>query len=153
MSELWLDFALAAIHHLLVFGLFAILAVEIVYARPGLDGATVRRLGRVDALYGAFATLVIVVGFARAIWGLKGWDYYVVNPLFWIKVGLFLAVGALSAVPTINFLRWNGRLKAEPGYRPPDGEVLANRKWLHLEAALLVLIPVVAAALARGLAD
>jgi putative membrane protein len=153
MSDLWLDFTLAAIHHVLVFGLFAILAVEIVYARPGLDGATLKRLGRIDALYGALATLVIIVGFARAIWGLKGWDYYVGNALFWIKVGLFLGVGALSAVPTINFLKWNGRHRADPAYLPPDAEVRANRKWLHMETTLLILIPVVAAALARGLAD
>ena len=153
MSELWLDFTLAAVHHVLVFSLFAILAIELVYAKPGMDAPTVRRLAAVDSLYGLFATLVIVVGFARAIWGLKGWDYYLTNPLFWTKVGLFLAVGALSAPPTIKFLQWKGRLKADPAYLPPAADVKANRKWLHMEMGLLILIPIAAAALARGLAD
>ena len=153
MSDLWLDFTLAAIHHVLVFGLFAILTIELVLVKPGLDHATVRRLGRVDMLYGLAATLVIVVGFLRAIYGLKGWDYYSGNLLFWLKVGLFAAVGALSAPPTIKILQWNGRLRIDPANLPDAADVKATRKWVHMEMGLLILIPIVAAALARGLTD
>lgn len=153
MSNEWLDFLLAAAHHVLVFGLFAILAIELVLVKPGLDAATVRRLGRVDMLYGMAATLVIVVGFLRAIYGLKGWEYYSANILFWVKVGLFIAVGLLSAPPTIAFLRWNGKLKTNAADLPSPPEVKGMRKWIHMEFGLLILIPIVAAALARGMMD
>lgn len=150
---MWTDFILASAHHVLVFALFAIISVEIVYAKPGLNAATVRRLAAIDGLYGAVSLLVLAVGFSRAIWGLKGWDYYEGNILFWVKIGMFVIVGLLSLKPTLAFLRWNGRLKADPDYLPPDAEVRANRKWLHMETTVLILIPIVAAALARGMAD
>lgn len=150
---MWTDFLLASLHHVLVFALFAILTMEIVYARPGLDAVAVRKLGMVDAMYGTLAGVVLVVGVLRAIYGLKGWDYYADNILFWVKIGMFLAVGALSIPPTLAFLKWNRRLKANPADLPSDAEVKANRKWLHMETTLLILIPVVAAALARGMAD
>lgn len=153
MDPIWLDFALASLHHTAVFALFTILAVEIVYAKPGLSAATLRRLGTIDMLYGLSAAAVLVAGIARAVWGLKGWDYYAANPLFWTKIGLFAGIGLLSLVPTFAFLRWNARLRADPAYLPPDAEVQANRKWMHMETTLLILMPIVAAALARGLAD
>ena len=130
-----------------------ILAVEIVYAKPGMDAATLKRVARIDALYGATAAAVLAAGFARAIWGLKGWDYYAGNPLFWAKVGAFVLVGLLSIGPTVRIIKWNLRLKAEPDFRPTPEEVKATRVWMHAETTVLILIPVIAAALARGLAD
>lgn len=153
MSDLWLDFALASTHHVLVFSLFVILTMEIVYAKPGMDAGTLRRLGGIDAGYGLISMLVLVVGFSRAIWGLKGWEYYSGNPIFWVKIALFIVVGLLSLKPTIAYLSWNKRLREDAAYLPPDAEVRANRKWLHMEAGVLFLIPIVAAALARGVAD
>lgn len=150
---MWTDFLLAATHHVLVFALFVILAVEIVYAKPGLSADTVRRLGRIDMLYGLVSTLVIIVGFSRAIWGLKGWAYYESNILFWVKIGLFVTVGTLSVIPTIAFLKWNWRLRKDPNDLPSDAEVKANRKWLHMESAVIILIPIAAAALAHGMTD
>jgi putative membrane protein len=151
MSELWLDFFLAAFHHLIVFGIFAVLAMELVYARLGMSAEAVHRVAAVDRLYGLLAGLILIVGFSRAIWGLKGWDYYATNPLFWVKISLFVIVGAISVVPTMNFLRWSGRLKRDPAALPSTAEVKANRFWLHIETGVLFLIPIVAAAMARGL--
>ena len=150
---MWTDFILAAIHHVLVFSLFAIISVEIVYAKPGLNADAVRRLGLVDAIYGLCSLLVIAVGFSRAVYGLKGWDYYEGNILFWVKIGLFAGVGALSIKPTMAFLSWNRRLRKDPNDLPSDAVVKANRKWMHMETTLLILIPIVAAALARGMTD
>lgn len=150
---MWTDFILAAIHHVLVFSLFAIIAVEIVYAKPGMSAATVRRVGMIDGLYGMVSMLVLVVGFSRAIWGAKPWEYYEGNILFWVKIGLFLLVGLLSLPPTMAFLKWNKRLRDDPAALPSDGEVKSIRKWMHMETTVLILIPIVAAALARGMTD
>jgi putative membrane protein len=150
---MWLDFVLAAVHHVLVFSLFAIIAVELLLAKPGIDRAGLARLTRVDSLYGLFSGLVIAAGFSRAIWGLKGWDYYAGNPVFWAKVAAFLLVGLLSIVPTRAFLRWSKRATADPADLPSGPEIRTVRTWMHLETTVLILIPVIAAALARGIGD
>lgn len=144
------DLLLAILHHLFVFALFAIFAVQMALVRPGLDASTVSRLARLDGAYGGLAMAIIVVGFARALFGLKGWDYYSTYWVFWVKVGAFLLVGALSVPPTLRFRRWLGAAKADSSYAVPDAEVAAVREWLRREGLVLLLIPILAAMLARG---
>lgn len=140
-----LDLVLAIVHHLAVFGLFGILFAELTLVRPGIDLSTVRRLATIDLAYGALAGLVLVVGFARAGVAAKGWDYYAHNGFFWAKAGLFLLVGLLSAPPTIAFIRWR-----KAGMAPTEAQVSGIRRFLHAEAGLFALLPVFAAAMARG---
>lgn len=140
-----LDLVLAILHHLFVFALFGILFAELMLVRPGIDAATVRRVGAVDIAYGVLAGLIIVVGFARAGMAAKGWAYYSHNGFFWAKVGVFLLIGVLSAPPTIAFLRWK-----KAGTAPTDDEVRGVRRFIHYEAALFALLPIFAAAMARG---
>ena len=144
------DLILAILHHLLVFALFSIFAVQMTLVRPGLGASTVSRLARLDGAYGGLAMAVIIIGFARAIFGLKGWDYYSTYWVFWVKIGAFLLVGALSVPPTLRFRRWLGAAKADAAYIVPDDEVGAVRTWLGREGVVLLLIPILAAMLARG---
>ncbi|TIL74004.1 MAG: DUF2214 family protein, partial [Mesorhizobium sp.] len=51
--------------------------------------------------------LIIVVGIGRVIYGLKGWEFYVYNWVFWAKMAAFVAVGLLSIIPTVRFASWN----------------------------------------------
>lgn len=145
------DFLLAAFHHLAVFAMVIVLGTEMVLMRPGLDAAGVVRLGRLDLVYGGLAGLVLVAGLLRVVFGAAGWEYYAGNWVFWTKMGLFALVGLISVIPTIAILRWRKRQAAEPGFAPDAAEVLRQRRLIHLEAGLLLLIPVVAAAMARGI--
>lgn len=145
------DFLLAAFHHLAVFAMVITLGAEMVLMRPGLDAAGVARLGRLDAAYGGLAGLVLVAGLLRVVFGAAGWDYYAGNWVFWTKMGLFALVGLISVVPTMAILRWRRRQAAEPGFAPDTAEVLRHRRLIHLEAGLLLLIPVAGAAMARGI--
>ena len=145
------DFLLAAFHHLAVFSMVIVLGAEMVLMRPGLDAAGIVRLGRLDAAYGGLAGLVLVAGLLRVAFGAAGWDYYAGNWVFWTKMGLFVLVGLISVIPTIAILRWRKRLAAEPGFAPDASVVLRQRRLIHLEAGLLLLIPVAAAAMARGI--
>jgi putative membrane protein len=150
---MFLDFALASLHHVLLVLLVAILAIEFALLRPGLGETEMRRLSGVDLWYGIVAGILLGVGLARVWFGLKGPDYYLHNPLFWTKLGLFIVIALLSIPPTIRFIGWSRQLKADASFRPDDAAVKATRAWLFGEAALLLLIPVIAAALARGLLD
>jgi putative membrane protein len=140
-----LDLVLAIVHHLLVFGIFGLLFAELMLVRPGIDAARVKQIAGLDAGYGATAGLIIVVGFARAIFAAKGWAYYSHNAFFWAKIGTFALVGLLSIPPTLAYLRW--RKAAAP---PSDAEVGKARGWLRLEMLLFPLILAFAAAMARG---
>lgn len=144
------DLILAILHHLLVFSLAAVLAAEFVLMRNELTPATVSRLARVDRHYGALAALVIVVGIARVVFGLKGWEFYVYNWVFWAKMVTFAAVGILSIGPTMRFIAWQGRARAEAGFAVPEAEAGSVRTYLWAQALLFLLIPAFAAAMARG---
>jgi putative membrane protein len=144
------DLVLAIVHHLLVFMLAGVLAFEI-----GTVNLTMRRdeilgVGRVDNWYGILAVVIVVVGFIRATVAAKGWAYYEVNLFFWAKIATFLVVGLLSIVPTVAIIRWRNALKSDAAFAPPGDTIRRARGYLWAEAALFLLLPVFAAAMARG---
>lgn len=144
-----IDLVLAILHHLLVFALVAILATELATVRPGISANQIRRVGSIDAAYGALAGLIVVVGFGRVFLGAKGSEFFLTNLWFWAKIAAFLVVGLLSIPPTFRFISWRTRLKLDPNFLPGDDEVRAARQFMHWEAAVLVLIPIFAAAMVR----
>lgn len=144
------DLVLAALHHLLILSLAGLLAVERVLVRPGVAGDTLRILGAIDAAYGATAGLILVVGFCRVYLGAKGAAFYLENPVFWAKIAAFGVVGLLSILPTIAILRWRRQAKADPAFAPSEAEISTVRRALGLELMVFALIPIFAAAMARG---
>jgi len=144
------DLLLAMLHHLLAFGVAAAVTAELVLVRPGMQPAAVRLAGRYDAAYGILALSLLVVGFLRVYFGAKGPDYYFHNHVFWSKVVLFAIMGLLSVKPTLRMLRWQKALRADPGFAPEEVEVRAVRKLLMAEIHVFALIPLAAAAMARG---
>ena len=141
------DFGLAALHHVLVFGLAVMLAMELALLRG--ERIDARRLARLDGGYGLTALLVLAVGAARVVWGARGWEFYRDNPAFWTKIGLFAAIGLISILPTLAFLRWARAARADPAFQPPAGEVASAARWVRIEVGLLLLLVVAAAAMAR----
>ena len=145
-----IDLLLAIAHHLVVFTLVGLLAAEFALLRPGLTGSRIHQLARVDVAYGGVAALVIVVGVLRVIFGASGWEYYVTNYAFWAKMAAFLVVGLLTIPPTIAIRNWAKATQAEAGYAVPADELSSSRRYVHIQAAVLVLIPIFAAMMARG---
>jgi len=144
------DWALASLHHLAVFALAAVLAAELAILTLDIDAKGLGRLVRIDMAYGVLAGIVVLVGVARVIWGAKGYEYYVANHIFGTKMALFLIVGLLSIPPTLRYLAWGRRLRADPAFRPEVSEIARMRWYLRAEAAFFLAIPVAAAAMARG---
>lgn len=145
-----IDFVLASAHHILVFALVAALTAELVLMRNELDHKTIRRLAIFDGILGGSATALLVVGVLRLIYGLKGWEFYAASHAFWTKMALFAAIALLSVKPTLIFIRWR-KAAASPGYVAPAAEAASVRRYLHIEALLLICIPILAAAMARGM--
>ncbi len=142
-----LDLGLAIVHHITVFGLVALLAMEWVMLRDAtVDPA---RLTKVDAGYGLVAGLAVVIGICRVIWGGKGWAFYEANPFFWAKMGLFVLMALVSIGPTLLFIRWRRAAAGAEAFTPPAKELKRARTWVRLEALLLILLLGCAAAMAR----
>ena len=143
------DLVLAILHHLLAFSLAGIIAAEFVLVRSEPTAAMIRRLAGIDRHYGLVAMAIILVGIGRVVYGLKGWEFYVYNWLFWAKMGAFAVVGLLSIRPTMRYIAWS-RGASDPGYRVPAADLAAVRGLVVAQAMVFLLIPVFAAMMARG---
>ena len=144
-----LDLILAIAHHLAVFALVALFAAEFALLRPGLEGRRLEQLGAIDRAYGGIAGLVLVIGIIRVIFGTAGWEFYVGNWAFWLKMAAFVMVGVLSVKPTRDILRWRKAAAADTAYAPPEAEIRASRRFVHAQAAALLFIPTFAAMIPR----
>lgn len=148
---MWLDALLAYLHFTAIFVLFAFLSAQALLLRGDLDAARVRLLGRVDIWYFGSAFAVLVTGLLRLALGAKGADFYLGSWPVYVKLALFVAVGLLSIVPTMGFIRWRRALEHDAAWRVPADEQRRFRKLVMAEVHLAALIPAVAVVMARGL--
>jgi putative membrane protein len=142
-----LDLILAVLHHILVFGLVAMVAAERVLLRT--EPTPVDRLARLDAGVGGAAMLVLVVGVCRVIWGGKGWTFYEMNPFFWAKILTFGLIAAASIIPTVRFMAWRRARKIDPAFQPDPADLVKVRRVLTLEVLLLAPLLAFAAATSK----
>ena len=147
---MFVDWLLASFHHLAVFSLAAILSAEIFLTAGPIDDRIALRLARVDAWFGIMAAIALAAGLMRLFFGAKGLDYYLANWFFWAKMALFATVALISIAPTFSFIVWRRRVRADASFRPPTSEIARLRRALYAEAGLFALIPLCAAAIARG---
>jgi putative membrane protein len=140
----------AFLHHLAAFTLVSTLAVEFVLIGQALSLATARRLAVADAVLGASAGVLLVVGLLRVFYFEKGADYYFHSHAFMAKLSVFIAVALLSIVPTLEFLSWRKALRAGQVPAVRDGKLRFIRKIIHGEMIAVVIILLCAAVMARG---
>ncbi len=129
------------------------LAMQWALLAPSRTAIPLATLGRTDAWYGSLAGLLLLIGTARVVWSPKGADFFLENPFFWAKIGVFLAVGAISAFPTINYLRWRQQSRHDASFQPAGPDIAKVRSAIRLQALGWVALPILAAAMARGLAS
>jgi putative membrane protein len=150
MDPATLDLVLAILHHLSIFALFGVLVGELLLIRRDMSAGDVRRVAGIDIWYGVLAGVILVVGFSRAIFAAKGWAYYAHNLMFHAKIGTFLVIGLLSIWPTIEIVKWKRGLGVEGIALPAVARIARVRQLLWLEVILFALLPIFAAAMARG---
>lgn len=148
---MWKEVILAYAHFAAIFTLLWFLAKEWTLLRVGAARLDAPALARADAGFGVAAALVLVTGICRVTLGAKPASFYLHNPVFHTKVGLFLLVGILSVWPTIVFIRWRKARAADPHYSIPDPEWRMARRLLIVELHLVALIPLAAVIMARGI--
>ena len=140
----------AFFHHIVAFTLVSALAVEFVLIRQELTVATARRLTVTDAVLGASAGALLVVGLLRVFFFEKGSDYYFHSHAFLTKFSVFIAIALLSVVPTVEFLSWRKALKKGQVPIVSEQKLRFIRKIIHGELAAVAIILLCAAIMARG---
>jgi putative membrane protein len=132
--------------HLLAALVFAgALIIENMAIKPVINQEDAHNLARVDGICGMAALVIIACGLALWLWVGKPADFYNTNPVFHLKLGL-LAILITSAVyPALFFFR----------HRKTEQEQISVPKAVQLllrfEIILLLLIPLLAWAMARGI--
>ena len=140
----------AFLHHLCAFTLVAAVAIEFTLIRQELTVASARRLQVTDLVLGVAAGALFIIGLLRVFYFEKGASYYFHSHAFLTKLSLFVIIGLLSIIPTMEFLSWRGALKA--GQVPV---MAANKRKrvtavIPAELAAIVIILLCAAIMARG---
>src|SRR6202047_3823206 len=140
----------AFLHHLCAFTLVSAIAIEFSLIRGELTLSSARRLQVTDLVLGIAAGALLIIGMLRVFFFEKGASYYFHSHAFLAKLSLFIIVGLLSIVPTMEFLSWRGALKA--GQAPV---IEAKKKRLvtgviHGELLAIVIILLCAAIMARS---
>jgi len=151
MSPNVLDALLAYLHFSALFLLVACLGAQLFLLRAQPGANVIPSLSRSDIGLLIAAVLVLATGLARVFFGIKGAGFYAGNPLLYVKLVLFLAIGLISIKPTLRYIRWGKSLAADAGFTPPAAEVASARRMVVLELHLLALIPLAAVFMARGM--
>ncbi|MFZ0054835.1 MAG: DUF2214 family protein, partial [Pseudolabrys sp.] len=138
----------AFLHHVAAFTLVSALAVEFVLIRQDLTLAIARRLPIVDAVLGISAGFLLVVGLLRVFFFEKGAAYFH-SHAFMTKFSVFIAVGLLSIIPTLEFLSWRKPVKAGEIPAVSARKLRFIRSVIHGELAAGVIILLCAAMMGR----
>ena len=115
-----------------------------------LDPAGLRRVFHADGWWGGAAVIWIGTGLVRMLAGLeKGTDYYLGNHVFWGKMTLLLLILVLEIQPAVTLVRW--RAQVARGSSPDTSAAGRFARISYVQAVLVVLMVLAAAAMARGL--
>ena len=140
----------AFLHHLCAFTLVSALAIEFTLIRSELTLASARRLQFADLVLGIAAGTLLVVGLMRVFFFEKGASYYFHSHAFLTKLSLFIVVGLLSIIPTMEFLSWRGALTAGQVPAISAKKLRLVTGIIHGELFAIIIILLCAAIMARG---
>lgn len=149
MNSIYVTSLLASLHHIAAFTLVACVVFELRTFRQTLSAHEARGIQRIDLWYGVSAVVLLIAGILRVIYGGKGYQFYLGNTLFWVKMVLVVVISIVSIYPTIRYIRW-GSIGDGDTLTLPDEEFTRIRSLLRLQVIGILLILLVAPAMARG---
>lgn len=141
---------LAAVHLLAVMlGFWAVLVRGSNFKRLAAGANEVRSVLLADNLWGLSALALLVTGGMRAFGGYeKGTDYYLQQPLFHLKMTLFVLILLLELAPMVTLIKW--RIALRRGAAIEVGRAKLFARISHVEALLLLMMVIAATGMVRG---
>jgi putative membrane protein len=140
----------AFLHHLCAFTLVSAVAVQFTLIRQELTLASAQKLQVSDRVLGIAAVALLVIGLLRVFYFEKGPDYYFHSHAFTAKFAVFVAIGLLSIIPTLEFLSWRKVLSAGQVPAINARKLRLVTAVIHGELFAIVIILLCAAIMARG---
>ena len=141
----------AYIHYLGIILCFASLLFERLTLKVNLTRSETISMIIADVIYGIAGLALLITGILRVKYFGQGGEFYTNNPIFWIKVTLYILVGLLSLYPTFTYILW--AIPLSKNKLPNISENLVKRFKIIITTELLgfATIPLFATLMARGI--
>lgn len=140
------EIALRYLHFISIFAIVGTITSEHMLLRKVMTRRELGKIARIDAVYGIAALTLLGAGLTLWLSDIgKPTEFYSRNWIFHTKISLFLLVGLLSIYPTVFFIKQRKGPQDESVNIP--GSVFT---LLRLELLLLLIIPLLAGLMARG---
>lgn len=137
--------------HLSAIGLVVFLTAKTSLTRPGdIDAAVLARLRQLDAWVWASFAAVLASGLALLLWGAKGSQWLLHNPLLWAKIALLALMAVMSWPSTRNLRRWTLQIGRRAGWTPSAQDIARERRWLMAQSHVMVVVPLLATLMSHG---
>jgi putative membrane protein len=140
----------AFLHFASIMAFAGLLAAECLICNEHLQPGHIRLLVRIDAAYVATAVAVLLsgglllIGYDHRVW------FTLTHPVFWAKFALFVAIGLIAIYPSVQFHRWCRAINDGRERILTTADIHRTRRVILVELALLALVPLLAAWLARA---
>ena len=151
LNDLTKSALVAYLHYLSFMVCFGTLIFERICLKVNLDRKLAISMVLADLVYGFAGIILLVSGILRVKYFGQGGAFYTHNPVFWIKVGMFIVVGLISLYPTVTYLLWS--IPLIKGKLPIVTDKLISRlqRLINIELIGFALIPLFAALMTRGI--
>tara|TARA_B100001287_G_scaffold125052_1_gene105397 strand:- start:95 stop:574 length:480 start_codon:yes stop_codon:yes gene_type:complete len=141
----------AYVHYLGIILCFGALIYERIILKINLSKNEFISIILADVVYGIAGLAILITGILRVKYFGQGGEFYTSNPIFWIKVSLYIFIGLLSLYPTVTYVLW--AIPLSKNKLPVVSENLVKRFKLIITTELVgfTVIPFFATLMSRGI--
>ena len=141
----------AYVHYLGIILCFGSLMFERIILKINLSKNETIFIIIADVIYGVAGLAILVTGILRVKYYGQGGEFYTSNPIFWVKVSLYVVIGLISLYPTITYISW--AIPLSRNKLPVISENLLRRFKLIIMTELVgfAIIPFFATLMSRGI--
>ena len=141
----------AYFHYLGIILCFGALMFERIILKINLSKNEIISIIIADAIYGIAGLAILITGILRVKYYGQGGEFYTSNPIFWVKVSLYIVIGLISLYPTTTYILW--AIPLSKNKLPVISENLVRRFKLIIMTELVgfTVIPFFATLMSRGI--
>tara|TARA_B100000212_G_C27207780_1_gene461613 strand:- start:138 stop:629 length:492 start_codon:yes stop_codon:yes gene_type:complete len=141
----------AYIHYLGIILCFGALIFERILLKINLSKNEAISIIVADVIYGIAGLAILITGILRVKYYGQGGEFYTSNPIFWVKVSLYIVIGLISLYPTTTYILW--AIPLSKNKLPVLTENLVKRFKLIIMTELVgfSVIPFFATLMSRGI--
>ncbi len=139
----------AYLHSLSMMAMAALLFVQLLSIDGLHDRQQTQRFVLLSVGVAAAAAVMLLSGVGLVAWTDRGAEFYLRNPVFYIKLAVFVAMLLIAITPARIILHWHRQDSSGSG--PEPGSVFFVKRYLVVEVILFLLIPLAASLSARGI--